>query len=149
MFASSRPTGRKSAELERFTEANDEYIRRNAGLIRLQAAFFPTLTFCFGLSGLLVLWFGGRDVMSGRLTLGEFVAFGRYLVLLSWPLIAFGWVTNIVQRGIASWERMMEILDAPIAPGGPSNASASEPARTADCRAGGAVHRCHESRRAT
>ncbi len=100
-------------------------------MIRLQAAFFPTLTFCFGLSGLLVLWIGGRDVMSGRLTLGEFVAFGRYLVLLSWPLIAFGWVTNMVQRGIASWERMLEILDAPVAPGGEPNASASEPARTA------------------
>ena len=108
----------ENAELNRFTEANDEYLRRNAGLIRLQAAFFPTLTFCFGLSGLLVLWIGGRDVMSGRLTLGEFVAFGRYLVLLSWPLIAFGWVTNIVQRGVASWERMTEILDVPVAPGG-------------------------------
>jgi ATP-binding cassette subfamily B multidrug efflux pump len=105
-------------ELARFTQANDEYVTRNAGLIRLQAAFFPTLTFCFGLSGLLVLWVGGRDVMSGRMTLGEFVAFGRYLVLLSWPLIAFGWVTNIVQRGLASWERMLEILDVPAAPGG-------------------------------
>ena len=48
--------------------------------------------------------------MSGRLTLGEFVAFSRYLVLLSWPLIAFGWVINIVQRGVASWERMLEVL---------------------------------------
>ena len=122
----------EDAELSRFTEANDEYVRRNAGLIRLQAAFFPTLTFCFGLSGLLVLWIGGRDVMSGRLTLGEFVAFGRYLVLLSWPLIAFGWVTNIVQRGIASWERMLEILDTPVAPGQGAlmmAASSSDPAR--------------------
>ena len=107
----------EGAELARFTRANDDYVAHNAGLIRLQAAFFPTLTFCFGLSGLLVLWIGGRDVMSGRLTLGEFVAFGRYLVLLSWPLIAFGWVTNLVQRGIASWERMLAILDVPVAPG--------------------------------
>jgi ATP-binding cassette subfamily B protein len=106
----------EGAELARFTRANDDYVEQNAGLIRLQAAFFPTLTFCFGLSGLLVLWIGGRDVMSGRLTLGEFVAFGRYLVLLSWPLIAFGWVTNLVQRGIASWERMLAIFDAPVAP---------------------------------
>jgi ATP-binding cassette subfamily B protein len=60
------------------------------------------------------LWFGGRDVVGGRLTLGEFVAFSRYLVLLSWPLIAFGWVINLVQRGIASWERMLEVLDAPL-----------------------------------
>ncbi|HKW01327.1 MAG TPA: ABC transporter ATP-binding protein [Vicinamibacterales bacterium] len=103
----------EGAELDRFRRANDEYVARNKGLIRLQSAFFPSLTLCFGLSGLLVLWFGGRDVMSGRLTLGGFVAFGRYLVLLSWPLIAFGWVINIVQRGVASWERMLEIFDAP------------------------------------
>ena len=80
----------------------------------LQALFHPTLTLCLGLSGLLVLWFGGRDVISGRLTLGEFVAFTRYLVLLSWPLIAFGWVINLVQRGVASWERMLEVFDAPV-----------------------------------
>jgi ATP-binding cassette subfamily B multidrug efflux pump len=102
------------AEMARFARANDEYVRRNRGLIRLQAAFYPTLTLCFGISGVLVLWFGGRDVMRGTMTLGEFVAFGRYLVLLSWPLIAFGWVINLVQRGVASWERMLEVLDAPV-----------------------------------
>ncbi|HWB18558.1 MAG TPA: ABC transporter ATP-binding protein [Vicinamibacterales bacterium] len=101
-------------ELARFRAANDEYVTRNRGLIRLQAAFYPSLTLCFGLSGLLVLWVGGREVIGGRLTLGEFVAFGRYLVLLSWPLIAFGWVINLVQRGVASWERMLEVLDAPV-----------------------------------
>jgi ATP-binding cassette subfamily B protein len=100
------------AELARFARANDEYVERNRGLIRLQSAFYPTLTFCFGVSGLLVLWVGGRDVMAGRLSLGEFVAFSRYLVLLSWPLIAFGWVINLVQRGVASWERMVEVFDA-------------------------------------
>ncbi len=100
-------------ELARFRQANDEYVGRNRRLIQLQAAFYPSLTLCFGLSGLIVLWVGGRDVMTGRLTLGEFVAFSRYLVLLSWPLIAFGWVINIVQRGMASWERMLEVIDAP------------------------------------
>lgn len=109
-----RAYGQEPAEMARFARANDEYVRRNRGLIRLQAAFYPTLTLCFGLSGLLVLWFGGRDVMRGTMTLGEFVAFGRYLVLLSWPLIAFGWVINLVQRGVASWERMLEVLDAPV-----------------------------------
>jgi ATP-binding cassette subfamily B protein len=101
------------SELRRFEQANDEYVARNRGLIRLQSAFYPTLTLCFGASGLLVLWAGGRDVMNGRLTLGEFVAFSRYLVLLSWPLIAFGWVINLAQRGMASWERMLEVLDTP------------------------------------
>ena len=103
----------ESAELDRFRASNDEYVERNQRLIRLQAAFYPSLTFCFGISGLLVIWIGGRDVIAGRLTLGEFVAFSRYLVLLAWPLIAFGWVINIVQRGIASLERMGEVLDAP------------------------------------
>ena len=115
-------------ELGRFREANDEYVRRNRGLIRLQSGFYPSLTLCFGLSGLLVLWLGGRDVIAGRLTLGAFVAFMRYLVLLSWPLIAFGWVINIVQRGVASWERMLEVMDAPAA--GADAARASVPPLT-------------------
>ncbi|MCC7008605.1 MAG: ABC transporter ATP-binding protein [Acidobacteria bacterium] len=102
----------ESAELARFSEANDAYVARNRGLIRLQAAFFPSLSLFFGLSAVALLWFGGRDVVTGRITLGDFVAFGRYLVLLSWPLISFGWVINIVQRGVASWERMLEVFDA-------------------------------------
>jgi ATP-binding cassette subfamily B protein len=118
----------EDAELDRFRQANDEYVLRNQGLIRLQSAFYPTLTLCLGVSGLLVLWFGGRDVINGRLTLGEFVAFGRYLVLLSWPLIAFGWVINIVQRGVASWERMLEVFDAPAAPGVEARPSVAAPA---------------------
>jgi ATP-binding cassette subfamily B protein len=103
--------GQEAVEIERFGRANDEYVERNQRLIQLQAAFYPSLTLCFGESGLLVLWFGGRSVVEGRLTLGEFVAFGRYLVLLGWPLIAFGWVINLAQRGMASWERMVEVLD--------------------------------------
>jgi ATP-binding cassette subfamily B protein len=105
----------EAAELARFRASNDEYVASNDRLIRIQSAFYPSLTLCFGLSGLLVIWLGGTDVVRGRLTLGEFVAFSRYLVLLAWPLIAFGWVINIVQRGLASWERMLEVLDAPPA----------------------------------
>jgi ATP-binding cassette subfamily B protein len=110
----------EATELSRFRASNDEYVARNRGLIRLQAAFYPSLSLCFGISGMLVIWIGGRDVISGRLTLGEFVAFSRYLVLLAWPMIAFGWVINIVQRGIASLERMTEILDA-VPSAGPSS----------------------------
>ena len=98
-------------ELARFTAANDEYVHRNRSLIGLQAAFYPSLGFFFGLSALIVLWAGGSAVVAGRITLGDFVAFSRYLVLLSWPMIAFGWVINIVQRGIASWQRMLEVMD--------------------------------------
>jgi ATP-binding cassette subfamily B protein len=98
-------------ELARFARANDEYVYRNRSLIALQSAFYPSLSFFFGLSALIVLWAGGSAVVNGRITLGDFVAFSRYLVLLSWPMIAFGWVINIVQRGIASWQRMLEVMD--------------------------------------
>ena len=59
-----------------------------------------------------MLWLGSRDVIRGRITLGEFVAFNALSVMLSWPMIAFGWVTNMLQRGMASWKRMLEVLDA-------------------------------------
>jgi ATP-binding cassette, subfamily B, multidrug efflux pump len=99
-------------EIERFTRANAEYVRRNRALIRLQGLFFPSMTLFLGFGSLLVLWIGSRHVVNGRMTLGEFVAFNAYLVMLSWPMIAFGWVTNILQRGMASWKRMTEVLDA-------------------------------------
>src|SRR5262245_13228125 len=102
-------------EIDRFRRANEEYLRRNRVLIRLQGAFYPSMTFFLGLGSLLVLWLGSRAVMAGTITLGEFVAFNGYLVMLSWPMIAFGWVTNILQRGLASWGRLLEVLDHPPA----------------------------------
>src|SRR5436853_5174327 len=69
------------------------------------------MAFFLGLGALLVLWLGSREVIRGRITLGEFVAFNAYLTMLSWPMIAFGWVTNMLQRGMASWKRMLEVLE--------------------------------------
>ena len=100
----------KEYELERFRVSNQEYVRRNRRLITLQGFFFPSMSFFLGLGSLLVLWLGSREVIRGRITLGEFVAFNGYLVMLSWPMIAFGWVTNMLQRGMASWKRMLEVL---------------------------------------
>lgn len=102
----------EAAELERFRIANVEYVARNRRLIALQGFFFPSMAFFLGLGALLVLWLGSREVIRGRITLGEFVAFNAYLTMLSWPMIAFGWVTNMLQRGMASWKRMLEVLDA-------------------------------------
>ena len=99
-------------ERDRFRHSNEEYLRRNRVLIRLQGAFYPSMTLFLGFGSLLVLWIGSRDVIQGTITLGEFVAFNGYLVMLAWPMIAFGWVTNILQRGLASWGRMLEVLDA-------------------------------------
>jgi len=77
-------------EIERFREANNEYVRRNRKLIRVQGAFFPIMGLLMGVGALLVLWLGSRDVIEGRMTVGELVAFNSYLWMLAWPMIAFG-----------------------------------------------------------
>ena len=101
----------EAAELERFRVSIDEYVRRSRRLIVLQGFFFPSMGFFLGLGALIVIWLGSREVIQGRITVGEFVAFNSYLTMLSWPMIAFGWVTNMLQRGMASWKRMLEVLD--------------------------------------
>jgi ATP-binding cassette subfamily B protein len=98
-------------EIERFRASNIEFFRHNRRLSRLQGAFFPTMSFFLGISALLALWLGSRDVVNGRLTVGELVAFNAYLAQLAWPMIAFGWVTNILERGLASWTRMLTVMD--------------------------------------
>jgi ATP-binding cassette subfamily B protein len=101
----------EARELTRFRIANEEYAQRNRVLIRLQGLFFPSMGLFMGVSEFIVLWMGSREVINGRMTIGELVAFNSYLVMLAWPLIAFGWVTNLVQRGRASWGRMLAILE--------------------------------------
>src|SRR5687767_6263411 len=102
----------ESAEIARFRDANEEYVVRNKALIRLQGAYYPSMGLLMGVGALLVLWLGSREVIAGRMTVGELVAFNTYLMMLGWPMIAFGWVTNLLQRGMASWKRMLEVLDA-------------------------------------
>jgi len=106
-----RAYGRESTEAERFRHENQEYLLRNGGLIRLQALFYPSLAFILGVAGVLVLWLGARQAIAGRITVGQFVAFNAYLLMLSWPMIAFGFVTNVFQRGLAAWQRMLVVLD--------------------------------------
>jgi ATP-binding cassette subfamily B multidrug efflux pump len=65
-----------------------------------------------GLGAVVVLWVGSQRVISGRITVGELVALNGYLMMLAWPMIAFGWVTSLIQRGLASWKRLVEIFDA-------------------------------------
>ncbi|MCU1382837.1 MAG: yheI 1 [Acidobacteria bacterium] len=105
----------EASELERFRVSIEEYLRRNRKLIVLQGFFFPSMGFFLGLGALVVVWLGSREVIAGRITVGQFVAFNSYLTMLSWPMIAFGWVTNMLQRGMASWKRMLEVLDTEAA----------------------------------
>jgi ATP-binding cassette subfamily B protein len=92
---------------------------RSLALTRIQGFFYPSIGLLLGLSSLLVLWMGARAVVSGRMTVGDFVAFNAYLVMLTWPMIAFGWVTNLLQRGLASWTRMLDVMDTPPLIGDP------------------------------
>ncbi len=97
-------------EIAAFETSNREYINRSLKLVRLMGMLWPTLETMLGLAIVLVLWLGGREVLQGRMTLGGFVAFNTYMVQLTWPVIALGWVINIFQRGTASMGRINEIL---------------------------------------
>jgi len=100
----------EEAEIVSFETSNREYINRSLKLVRLMGMLWPTLETMLGLAIVLVLWLGGREVLSGRITPGGFVAFNTYMVQLTWPVIALGWVINIFQRGTASMGRINEIL---------------------------------------
>jgi ATP-binding cassette subfamily B protein len=120
----------EEAEIRAFEKENQEYIRRSLKLVRLMGMLWPTLELLLGFAVVLVLWLGGREVMegqdkvqlvsylgtkttlllSGSMGVGDFVAFSTYMMQLTWPIIALGWVINIFQRGTASLVRINEIL---------------------------------------
>jgi ATP-binding cassette subfamily B protein len=100
----------EQAEIAAFEGANKEYIRRSLGLVRLMGMLWPTLEFMLGAAVVIVLWLGGRQVLTGKMNVGDFVAFNTYMMQLTWPVIALGWVINIFQRGTASMVRIQEIL---------------------------------------
>jgi len=101
----------EGAQTSRFLALNTEYLRRNMRLVRTYGALFPMVALLGGLGGVVTLWFGGTLVIRGAVSLGDYVAFWTYLVLLVWPMIALGWVVNLFQRGAASMGRIRQILD--------------------------------------
>lgn len=101
----------EDAQAADFEALNRDYLSQNLSLAKRWGYFHPTLTLLIGLGAVAVLWFGGRAVMSGRMTVGDFVAFGLYLAQLGWPLIALGWVVNLFQRGAASMGRILEVMN--------------------------------------
>ena len=100
----------EQAELERFAALNRQFIAQNIGLARLSSAFMPLLQALIGLTFLVVLFVGGWRVMTHSLSLGSFVMFNLYMGTLIWPMIAFGWVVNLMERGTASLERIQQIM---------------------------------------
>lgn len=107
-------------ELERFASLNDEYLAKNMNLVRLYGLMNPAFGLLAGLGAVTVLGVGGTLAVRGTISVGAFVAFGLYLGMLTWPLIALGWVVNLFQRGAASMARLVEILSAPAAVADPA-----------------------------
>ncbi|MBC7097887.1 ABC transporter ATP-binding protein [Candidatus Bipolaricaulota bacterium] len=95
-----------------FEGDNREFIRLNMALVRVWGVFHPLIGLLAGLSSGIVLWFGSRGVLAGGLSLGDFVAFTNYLGMLVWPMMALGWIVNLLQRGAASMGRIQKLLAA-------------------------------------
>ncbi|HEY6626734.1 MAG TPA: ABC transporter ATP-binding protein [Ignavibacteriaceae bacterium] len=104
---------REEREMKRYAEHSQDYLKKNMNLVKTQAMIMPILFLITGLSIIIVIWLGGTKVINGELTLGEITAFIVYLGILIWPMIAFGWVINIIQQAEASMKRLNKILSEP------------------------------------
>jgi ATP-binding cassette subfamily B multidrug efflux pump len=98
-------------EIAEFEQSNQSLVAKNRELIRVQSVFYPSMELMIGFAVVVVIWVGGRQVMQGGISLGDFVAFNVYLGRLTWPMIALGWVINLLERGRASMHRLNYILD--------------------------------------
>lgn len=96
-----------------FSALSGEYIRRNLALVRVMGMFFPLIIVCANLSIAILIGAGGRMTITGLISTGDFVAFSSYLWILTWPMMALGWVVNLFQRGRASMQRINELLNIP------------------------------------
>ena len=105
-----RAFAQEEAQTAAFEQSNQEYIRRGLRLVQLMGMLWPTLEFTLGLAMMIVLLVGGHEVLSHRITVGNFTAFATYTLMLTWPIIALGWVVNLFERGTASVTRIHELL---------------------------------------
>ena len=107
-----RAFAREESQIGLFERLNRQYIARSLRLVQLMGMLWPTLEFILGVSMIITLLAGGHLVVAHRITVGQFVAFNTYMVMLIWPIIAVGWVVNLFQRGTASVKRIDELLRA-------------------------------------
>jgi ATP-binding cassette, subfamily B, multidrug efflux pump len=105
-----RAYAQEKAELHKFELLNQDYVAQNIRLAKLSALFMPLLQALISVSFLMVLLAGGYQLLEHRISLGSFVMFNTYMGMLVWPMIAIGWVVNLMQRGKASWERIMQLM---------------------------------------
>jgi ATP-binding cassette subfamily B protein len=104
-------------QARRFSDLSAEYMRKNLVVARLSGVLWPLMAVFSGLASAIVLWLGGRRVLLGQLTIGQFVQFNGYLAMLTWPVMAIGYVVNLYQRGTSALTRLAEILESPVASG--------------------------------
>ncbi len=97
-------------EKKKFENLNLEYIKKNLRVTQIFGLFTPTMVFSMGIASMISLWMGGKAVISEEMTLGSFVAFNGYLMLLSWPMMGIGYVFNLTQKGLVGMERINEVF---------------------------------------
>lgn len=124
----------EDAEIDRFSGLNDEYVRRNIRLVKLWGLMNPGFGLLAGLAGAIVLGLGGSLVVQGEISVGSFVAFGLYLAMLTWPMIALGWVINLFQRASASMARLNQLFAI-----APTIATPDEPRSLPESHAGRSI----------
>jgi len=107
-----RAFNREESQIGLFEKLNRQYIARSLRLVQLMGMLWPTLEFILGVSMVITLLAGGHQVLAHRISVGQFVEFNTYMILLIWPIIAVGWVINLFQRGTASVVRIDELLQA-------------------------------------
>ena len=119
----------------RFSDETQQIYQTQIQHTRLQSLFGPIMVLAGGMGGWIILWVGGHEVMAGRLTMGDFVAFFGYLAILVWPTVGFGWILTVLQRGLAALERIGDVLDtdpfALLSPPSTPSKPDQEPARSA------------------
>ena len=104
---------REQNEMDRYAENSQDYLKKKMNLVKTQALIMPLLILITGISIIIVIWIGGVKIINNELTLGEVTAFIVYLGILIWPMIAFGWVLNIIQQAEASMKRLNKIFSEP------------------------------------
>jgi len=119
---------REEYEIDQFGGVSRDYLKKNLVLAKIQSIMWPMMFLLVGISLVITVYFGGLAVLAGRITIGTLTAFFGYLMLLIWPMIAFGWVTNILQQGAASMARLMKIMNTPpdIADGPATDAAVTD-----------------------
>jgi ATP-binding cassette subfamily B protein len=104
-------------EIRRFKDLNEEYIKKQMAVVKLQEFLRPLFFFVFSVTELVILWVGGKQVINGQMTLGELLQFNIMISYLTWPILALGWMISLMQQGISALGRINYILDHPVEDG--------------------------------